>query len=571
MKNFLSILFNPTNTVLAPFLFLKYIGFNGLKNLFVTSKSIKKLCENSVTFKWFKEKFNNLKDDEEEEQLEDLKLFIKDFYIREDSFKKFKEGRNMFVTGGAGTGKTHLVNSLMNSTEKPFLNTSTTAVSAIDFSGRTIDSSLLPIMVTDKCFYCEKTQRLITLEEAVSNMCKFILSRLNFYEEKVQAILNAQILRIDEVSMLSKFRMDFYSECLKVIRSNSKPFGGLQIILSGDFFQFQPIGTTLRGTKIESTYQYAFESKAWKELDLICIELKYGHRQKDKEYMNILNRIRVGNPSNSDITYLKRRIKKTNRDDAVKIYPITVKVNEENQRCLDKLKTDLIEFNMKVYKFGAVSNEFVNAFKKESNLSEIIQLKVGCRIMITRNIDLKNGLCNGVIGIFKGRSSKSKNEILIEISTGVIKYIPLCSFQRKESHGNIVSIEQFPVVLAHAITGHKSQGSTIKGVISVDCGNSVFSKHQIYVMLSRVEKGENVYIMNFDPSKIKVDEKVKKFYNLVEEEIDSNDISVEDFNKSLLEWKEKVEFITKKVTSSVLNEKTSVGGIQIKKFKNEKE
>jgi len=574
---FLKILFFEKYKKMEIFFFKKFffLNFNKFFLFFFEMEKFLKNIDNpndkDLVFKWFEEIFPDLKEDSEEEQIKDLHLFIKDFYIRKDALVKFREGRNIFITGGAGTGKTHLFNELMNSTEKSILKTSTTAVSAINFSGKTIDSALLPILITKNTFYCKKTYRFIEFKEAVTKMCERVLNLINsnYYEDNVNKISDADIIGIEEVSMLSKFKMDFYSECLKTIRINDNPFGGLQVLLSGDFFQLKPIETIIEENVIESTKQYAFESNAWKELNLFWVNLEYGHRQKDKEYMGILNRIRIGSPSSSDISYLTKRVNKIIQDDTIKIYPINSKVNEENQRCLAKLTTENIEFNMKIFRTGVLSKEFITNAIKESKLPSTIILKVGCKIMVTRNVKVEEGICNGVTGIFKGRSSKSKNEILIEIPSGEIKYVPLVSYKKFESIGNYITIEQFPVELAFAISGHKSQGSTIKGKVTVDCGNSIFSTSQTYVMLSRVERGENVNIINFNPSKIMVDKKVRIFYGLEDEDVSDKKIDIKDFNKSFLRWERDIKLIIEKGRGNAsIN---SNNNIPVKKSKTEKE
>jgi ATP-dependent DNA helicase PIF1 len=308
-----------------------------------------------------------------------------------------------------------------------------------------------------------------------------------------------------------------------VIRKSTKPFGGIQVIFIGDFFQLPPIGDAEDG-------QFCFESDDWCEVFPIenHIVLKTIFRQNDSEYVEILQEVRHGKLSKKSIDVLNRYVGRDKDMSTVitKIFPIRKRVAYINKEMFEKLKTPIVKCeltihtDLKTINDGAIpiiildkcalltkieiDIEVENLIKHHS--LEEIELKLGSFVMCTKNVCLDRKICNGSQGII---TNFIDGRPQVTFSNGVVMTMATEMFQSENYPA--IGVEQFPICLAWAITIHKIQGTTLERA-QIDVGETIFEYGQTYVALSRVTSLEGLYLLNFNPSKIKANPKVIEFY-----------------------------------------------------------
>jgi ATP-dependent DNA helicase PIF1 len=398
-----------------------------------------------------------------------------------------EEGKNVFITGCAGSGKSYLLHYLKENIKNKYLQiTATTGVAAINISGTTLHS----------------WAGLGMEELPINEIIKKIMSVKGINtRKKIQA---TEILAIDEISMLSMETFENLNTLLQAIRGSSKVFGGIQLIMFGDFFQLPPVNSS----------NFCFESEVWRNGNIQTIVLKEVFRQGDKRFVELLNNIRYGKIVKEDVEILKTRYNV--RDDSV-IKPTILSTHNSyveriNCEYLNKLPTE--EKVFEAYYNGSKTK--VEILKKNCIAKETLVLKVGCQVMMLKNTYQKDGIINGSIGIVVDFTNSKKSYPIVRFENGKELLIKsdvweITSYNKSanclETEAEMV---QIPLNLAWAITVHKSQGMTIEKA-ECDLANS-FAEGQVYVALSRVRDLRGLYIKSFDINKIKVNKKILDFY-----------------------------------------------------------
>ena len=408
---------------------------------------------------------------------------------QQQAYNYMKKGISVFITGSAGVGKSQLIKTFIdeNKDYKIMGITSTTGISALIFGGTTLHSFLgiglgngSVIDISEKIF-----QR------------SYLYKRWNEIETLI----------IDEISMLSPELFDKLEEVARNVRHNDKPFGGIQLILSGDFCQLPSIGTD----------NFCFESEKWNECIDETIYLTEIMRQKNKEFQKCLNDIRLGIISKNTRKLLDSRINLELKNDfgikPTKLYCTNHSVDIINNQALDKLaenNPDFYEYNMELHPLpGSRNTQFlIDKHRKNCNAPETLQLCIGAQVMLLYNLDLDGGLVNGSRGVV---SNFIADVPVIKFLNGRELVIDYHTWEIEENKKKVLHIIQIPLKLAYAITAHKSQGSTLD-CVEIDMTN-VFDYGQAYVMLSRVKSIENLNILGIDYDKIKAHPKAIKFYN----------------------------------------------------------
>ena len=404
-----------------------------------------------------------------------------------------RAGHNVFVTGNAGTGKSYLLRLI----KKKFANrglhlTASTGIAAVNIGGVTLHSwagigtgnaSLHEILRYIGSAKCTKLRR---------------------------KLRTAKLLAIDEISMISINVLDLLNDLLKTLRANQKPFGGLQVIFIGDFLQLPPINN------INFERKFCFESKAWKEANLKTFILNKIFRQSDERLVKLLHNLRIGNITASDLEILMSRMisSRDSLSSPTIIATHNKQVEEINIMHLDKIPMKSILFHME----GEGEKKKLEFLKKNCLAPQTLELKIGAQVMMLKNTLQKLGIINGSIGIIKAFSPKGLP--IVEFNNGQIHTIEKEEWsieefdQLKQKLVKRAKILQVPLMLAWAITVHKSQGMTLDS-IECDLGNA-FEEGQIYVALSRVKDLNSLYIKSFRPELIKTNNKVINFYKNAE-------------------------------------------------------
>jgi len=420
------------------------------------------------------------------------------------AFDKYKQGKNIFISGPAGTGKSTLIRSIYEHAESRNMNIQVTALTGC------------AAILLQKC----KSKTLHSWAgiglgngDVEQNLTKIEKS---FFKKKIWK--QTRILIIDEISMLSKklFDMLYYIGCS--IRNNSKPFGGIQLIFLGDFYQLAPVGK-----EEEDVGKFCFESASWFKTFLPenHIILKQIFRQTDEIFQNILNQIRTQTIDEYSINILKNLVGKPIPEGKVvtKIFPTKRIVEIINAKEMDKLDCEEeYEFQMKMIKNSSPLNglteqqiEFeINYIKTNIICDENIVLKLGCHVMCIVNHceNIVNGSCGIIIG-FDAISSFPK----VRFNNGIELSFSFHTWESETMPG--IGVSQIPLILSWSLTVHKIQGSTLDEA-EIDIGSTIFTSGQSYVALSRVKTLEGLYLRNFDETKIKAHDKVVEFYSQFE-------------------------------------------------------
>lgn len=397
-----------------------------------------------------------------------------------------KQGKNVFITGPAGTGKSYLLNYLKKELSNRYFHvTATTGIASINIGGVTLHS------------WAGLGIEQVPISELIKKIFSANGSRLR------NKLLTAEILAIDEVSMLSKDTFELLDNLLRKVREIEFPFGGIQLILFGDFLQLPPVRSDM----------FCFESVSWIEADIKIIELKEVFRQQDERFVKLLNNIRFGIKDEKDLEILKGRSYSV---DGCSIKPTilsthNVIVDKINYSMLSKLQA-MERLFVAEYEGNKIKIEFL---KKNCIAQDELYLKIGAQVMMLKNTYQKEGIYNGSIGIVTGFSVKKQYPI-VEFENGAV--ITVCPESWESYNYNNITNEmevdatmtQIPLRLAWSITIHKSQGMTLD---KVECDlKNTFSEGQVYVALSRVRDLDGLYIKSFDINNIKANKKVLDFY-----------------------------------------------------------
>ncbi len=374
-----------------------------------------------------------------------------------------KAGKNVYLTGAAGSGKTHILNEYINYLKYRGVAVSVTAstgIAATHLSGVTIHSwSGIGIKNTLSDYEIE------ALEQK-----EYLWKRFE----------KTKVLIIDEVSMLSPLLFDTIERVCRVMKRKDKPFGGMQVILSGDFFQLPPI---VRG---KSKIEFINKSNAWSNMNIHVCYLHEQFRQKDNELENILNEMRTGRVSDKsrDILMNQSDKKKIGGIIPTQLYTHNVDVDTQNNKELERLPGKEKTFLMESKGKSAV----VIALKKSVLSPEKLCLKKDAIVMFVKN-SFDNGYANGTLGIVEGFDNYTP---IVKTFSGNKIYVHSAEWTVEENSKIVAKIEQLPLRLAWAITVHKSQGMSLDAA-EIDLSKS-FVPGQGYVAISRLRTMKGLYL-----------------------------------------------------------------------------
>lgn len=393
-----------------------------------------------------------------------------------------KDDKNVLLLGQAGTGKSRLISEIKNHIkDKSVFITSTTGISALNIGGITLHS-FLGIGIGNG-----------TKEELYIKVCKN-------YKVKKTLMSNKILLIIDEVSMLPFELFEKIDYILKKIRNSSKAFGGIQILLSGDFLQLEPIND-----------EPIYKSDLLKQ-HFIIINLTINYRQNtDTLYQEILTNLRINNLTGEHLSILDKLNNLNIEEDSndIKLFSTNAAVNNLNNKYL---KSNLNKEYVFTAKIKGQERQFLYDLEKQCKTKNIdtLVLKKDLKVMLVKNIDVSLGLVNGSLGIieeFIGGLPK------VKFNNGVTLLIDKATWDYEFNGKIVASITQIPLVIAYASTIHKCQGLTLNTAI-IDLKN-IFAPHMIYVALSRVKSLKGLKLLNFNSKKIQVNEETLNFYNSI--------------------------------------------------------
>ena len=423
---------------------------------------------------------------------------------QQEAYNAIKAGKSILLTGPAGTGKTHLIHKIGNDIGRGIAITSTTGTSALLLGGSTLFSHL-GIGIGDGCV-------------------DWLVAKIKKRKYLMRRWRGLKILVIDEISMMNPDLFDKLNAVAQRLRKNSDPWGGIQLLLSGDFLQLPVVKSD----------KFTFEAETWNEsLDTTICLTENVRQDKDTQYRDILARCRLGEHTDEDIAVLNSRIGKDVSKHGVthtKLYSRNVDVDKENDAALDELMAEndddddfeFHEYEMQVEK----SDPNVPDYKVEKAIKNCIapkyyQLCPGAQVMLLVNMYDGEGdekelvLSNGSRGVVTSIDEKHVPTVRF-IQTGDERVIEEHLFEIKNEDNKTqvdFILTQTPLRVAYAITIHKSQGLTLD-CAEVDIG-SCFCAGQAYVALSRVKSLDGLRIKRrVRKGDIKADQKCLKYYRV---------------------------------------------------------
>uniref|UniRef100_A0A8C0HCG6 ATP-dependent DNA helicase PIF1 n=1 Tax=Chelonoidis abingdonii TaxID=106734 RepID=A0A8C0HCG6_CHEAB len=397
-------------------------------------------------------------------------------------------GKNVFFTGSAGTGKSYLLKKIVGSLPpKSTYATASTGVAACHVGGTTlhafagIGSGKVPL-----------------------NQCIELAQRTGVR----QHWLSCQHLIIDEISMVEGKFFDKLEAVARAVRKRDDPFGGIQLIICGDFLQLPPVSKGNEETK------FCFQAESWRRCIHVNMELTEVWRQTEKSFISLLRTIRLGRCTD-EVTrqLLQTATNRVERDGILATRLCTHKDDVEltNERRLQQLPGEM-------HSYEAVDSDpmLVKAIDAQCPVSHCILLKPGAQVILTKNLDVSRGLVNGARGVVVEFETEGNGLPRVRFLCGVTEVIRLERWVFKGPSGIYLSRQQLPLKLAWAISIHKSQG------MSLDCVeislSRVFESGQAYVALSRARSLEGLRVLDFDPNVVRANPYVLQFYNHLQKE-----------------------------------------------------
>ena len=382
------------------------------------------------------------------------------------------EKNNLFITGGAGVGKSYLVHEIIkhyNKIGKNVIALGSTGISAVNIGGYTLHSFFL-------FGICKNLDELSLYDK----------KRTKYIHELKEILQKLDLLIIDEISMVSNHLMDMIYYRLEQLGFNGK------VVVVGDFYQLPPIRRKEENELFATSY--AFKSSSWEKFNFKTIFLKEVKRSKDKEFAHILEKIRRGVCDNEVKQYLNslKEKKLPSYLEPTYLYGRNKEVNALNEKKLLKLKSSENFYFWQLEKSANISEQRVQNWAKSLIVDEVLHLKVGAKVIFCVNSwgEYVNGEEGEVVQL-------NEDEVIIKTKRKKIHVTPH-TFELNEINPQtlepqtIATIKQYPLKLAYAITIHKSQGMSIDTLI---CNlDSIFAPGQLYVALSRSSNPKNLAI-----------------------------------------------------------------------------
>ena len=436
--------------------------------------------------------------------------------MQQKAFDAFLQKESIFLTGPGGTGKTEVIRYIIDectSKKRRVAVVAPTGIAAVHIGGRTIHS-FMRFVPDDQHLTAEEVAVRIQMDKKN----KYVINSYKKYD----------VLIIDEISMVDADLFEKMNYCLQLFRNNGRPFGGLQVIASGDFYQLPPVKST----------KFVFESPTFYQVFSQKIELTEIFRQEDFSFSSLLNRIRKGILFESDIETLQSRVGANvciNGISPTKLYARNCDVDTINETELNKLQREAVNFVSKImldHLPGSECSTTDISYFKQSIVDGCVNdtvFKIGAQVLLTHNLDTSNGLCNGSRGVIIGFQKPTTTADILSIHSEkhtfypgialpVVQFrncqamIPMVKYRKTDPLKKIVGyIWTVPLKLAWATTIHRSQGLSLD-IVEMTLDKSVFENGQAYVGLSRVRSLEGLSLSAFDPNSIRVNTKVSSFY-----------------------------------------------------------
>lgn len=396
--------------------------------------------------------------------------------LQQDALSILETGANVFLTGAPGSGKTYVVNAYVSWLRERGIEpaiTASTGIAATHIRGMTIHS-----------------WSGIGVKQSLSAAD---IDAIASKEHVARRLVKSHVLIIDEVSMLSGETLSMVDAVLREVRRNPMPFGGMQVVLVGDFFQLPPVS---KGGEAS----FAFESPAWRALNPLICYLEEQHRQEDEDFLALLSAMRAGSCGAEHTEQLASREREEIEEDVPRLYTHNADVDCMNDEKLSTLPGHARIFGMR----DEGAPPLIEALKRGCLSPETLALKEGAAVIFTKN-NPAGGYVNGTLGTVK-EFERGTGYPVVETREGMELVVAPAEWAVEEGGKIRAKVTQVPLRLAWAITVHKSQGMSMDAA-AIDLSRA-FEYGQGYVALSRVRTLDGLYLLGWSAKALAVHPKV---------------------------------------------------------------
>ncbi len=399
---------------------------------------------------------------------------------QETALKLLKAGENVFLTGSAGAGKTYTLNQYiqyLKARKVPVAITASTGIAATHMNGMTIH-----------------TWAGIGIKDHLSNDDLKRMKERKYLKEHLE---NAQVLIIDEISMLHAKQLNLVNQVLKYFKESDEAFGGIQVIVAGDFFQLPPVGKNDERNRDK----FCFMSDAWVEAKFRVCYLTEQHRQDDEILNQILNAIRAQNIQPNHKQALLSSRQHDIGDTFTRLYTHNMDVDAINFQHLNEIENDGHQFNATL----DGNEKLLETLKSSVRAPEELTLKKHAKVMFVKN-NFDMGYINGSLGEVIGFEEDDEFGLLpkVKMTDGTTLLVEPETWSIENEAGKVIaSFQQIPLRLAWAITIHKSQGMTLEAA-EINLTHT-FEKGQGYVALSRLKSLTGLRLLGFNEQALELD------------------------------------------------------------------
>ncbi|MDT0198572.1 MULTISPECIES: AAA family ATPase [unclassified Acinetobacter] len=428
---------------------------------------------------------------------------------QETALKLLKAGENVFLTGSAGAGKTYTLNQYINylkARKVAVAITASTGIAATHMNGMTIH-----------------TWAGIGIKDFLSEEDLKRMKERKYLKEHLE---NAQVLIIDEISMLHAKQLNLVNQVLKYFKESDEAFGGIQVIVAGDFFQLPPVGKNDERNRDK----FCFMSDAWVEAKFRVCYLTEQHRQGNDYLNDILNAIRAQAINHEHRTALQATRHQEIGETYTRLYTHNMDVDSINFKHLNEIDNDPRQFDAQC----DGNEKLIETLKSSVRAPEALTLKKHAKVMFVKN-NFDMGYINGSLGEVISFEEDDEYGVLpkVKLTDGTTLVVePETWSVDNEAGKTIASFQQIPLRLAWAITIHKSQGMTLEAA-EIDLSHT-FEKGQGYVALSRLKslnglrlKGFNEQALELDSLAIKADRRFQELSDEAEANFENVDLTAQ--------------------------------------------
>lgn len=391
-------------------------------------------------------------------------------------------GENVLAIGPAGSGKSTLLNFLRGTLGSKLSVCASTGIAAMNVHGSTLHSFAGLGLGVDSA------------QSIAEEVCSNPRSRA------YRNITRCSILAIDEISMVSAELFDKIEHVFRIARERDVPFGGVQLVLFGDFLQLPPI------SKGPEQALFAFESEAWKKAGIRTHLFTQVFRQADQPFADALGRLRVGDLHHPSIALIGARNNIPLPEDGIR--PVVIHTHNADVDRLNILELEKIpgpEFSFSAVDTGG--RDEIDRLNRDCLAPQTLRLKKDAQVMLLTNLDVADGLVNGSLGIVVGLEA---DEISVRFGTDTVVSMARHSWKIKNNQQVIAERSQYPLRLAYALSCHKTQGMTLD---RIECHlEKVFEYGQAYVAVSRVKTIDGLFLRRSTRHNFRAHPKAVAFY-----------------------------------------------------------